>query len=69
MDELYIGKVLNGDIDAFRYFVQQYKDMAKASPTKIDWDSIKEEEDQTIASQEYACMAGECEIWLRNLMI
>ncbi|MCK4343934.1 MAG: RNA polymerase sigma factor [Bacteroidales bacterium] len=28
MDELYIKKVLNGDIDAFKYFVRQYKDMA-----------------------------------------
>ncbi len=28
MDELYIKKVLNGDIDAFRYFVHQYKDKA-----------------------------------------
>ena len=28
MDDLYIKKVLNGDIDAFRYFVTQYKNMA-----------------------------------------
>ena len=28
MDELYIKKVLNSDIDAFRYFVHQYKDKA-----------------------------------------
>ncbi|MCA1756264.1 MAG: RNA polymerase sigma factor [Bacteroidales bacterium] len=28
MDELYIKKVLNGDSDAFRYFVHNYKDMA-----------------------------------------
>ena len=28
MDDLYIKKVLNGDTDAFRYFVKQYKDMA-----------------------------------------
>ncbi|HDZ40103.1 MAG: sigma-70 family RNA polymerase sigma factor [Deltaproteobacteria bacterium] len=28
MDELYIKKVLDGDIDAFRYFVHQYKDRA-----------------------------------------
>ena len=28
MDELYIKKVLDGDIDAFRYFVHQYKDKA-----------------------------------------
>ena len=41
---------------------KEYKALEKAMPTHIDWDSIKEEEDQTIASQEYACMAGECEI-------
>jgi len=28
MDDLYIKKVLNGDVDAFRYFVHQYKDQA-----------------------------------------
>ena len=28
MDDLYIKKVLQGDTDAFRYFVRQYKDMA-----------------------------------------
>ena len=28
MDDLYIKKVLEGDTDAFRYFVGQYKDMA-----------------------------------------
>lgn len=28
MDELYIKKVLDGDIDAFRYLVHQYKDRA-----------------------------------------
>ena len=41
---------------------KEYKALETAMPTHIDWDSIKEEEDQTIASQEYACMAGECEI-------
>ena len=41
---------------------KEYKALEKVMPTHIDWDSIKEEEDQTIASQEYACMAGECEI-------
>lgn len=28
MDDLYIKKVLDGDTEAFRYFVSQYKDMA-----------------------------------------
>jgi ribonucleoside-diphosphate reductase alpha chain len=41
---------------------KEYKALEKVMPTHIEWDSIKEEEDQTIASQEYACMAGECEI-------
>ena len=41
---------------------KEYKALEKVMPTHIDWDSIKEEEDQTIASQEYACMAGECEV-------
>lgn len=28
MDDIYIKKVLNGDQEAFRYFLKQYKDMA-----------------------------------------
>ncbi len=28
MDKLYIKRVLNGEVDAFRYFVKQYKDKA-----------------------------------------
>ena len=28
MDDFYIRKVLSGDIQAFRYFVKEYKDMA-----------------------------------------
>jgi RNA polymerase sigma factor (sigma-70 family) len=28
MDEIYIHKVLNGDTDAFRYIIRNYKDMA-----------------------------------------
>jgi len=28
VDELYIKKILNGDTEAFRYFVAQYKDLA-----------------------------------------
>ena len=41
---------------------KEYKALEKTMPTHIDWDSIKEEEDQTIASQEYACMGDACEI-------
>ena len=28
----------------------------------IDWDKVVEEEDNTIGSQELACLAGACEI-------
>lgn len=35
MDELYIRKVLDGDIDAFKYFVQQYKDFAFAVAVSV----------------------------------
>ena len=41
---------------------ETYRKLAKTLPAEIDWDSVKEEEDQTISSQEFACMAGECEI-------
>ncbi|UCG28276.1 MAG: sigma-70 family RNA polymerase sigma factor [Bacteroidales bacterium] len=48
MDELYIDKVLNGDIDAFRYFVQQYKDMAFTIAVSI----LKQEFDAKDAVQD-----------------
>ena len=41
---------------------ETYRKLAKTLPAEIDWNSVKEEDDQTIASQEFACMAGECEI-------
>jgi ribonucleoside-triphosphate reductase len=41
---------------------ETYRKLAKTLPAEIDWDAVKEEDDQTIASQEFACMAGECEI-------
>jgi len=41
---------------------QTYKKLAKTLPAEIDWDAVKEEEDQTTSSQEFACMAGACEI-------
>jgi len=41
---------------------ETYRKLAKTLPAEIDWDAVKEEEDQTTSSQEFACMAGECEI-------
>ena len=41
---------------------ETYRKLAKTLPAEIDWNSVKEEDDQTIASQEFACMAGACEI-------
>ncbi len=41
---------------------ETYRKLAKTLPAEIDWDAVKEEEDQTTSSQEFACMAGVCEI-------
>ena len=41
---------------------ETYRKLAKTLPAEIDWNSVKEEDDQTTASQEFACMAGACEI-------
>ena len=41
---------------------ETYRKLAKTLPDEIDWDAVKEEEDQTTSSQEFACMAGACEI-------
>ncbi|MFP4489596.1 MAG: RNA polymerase sigma factor [Bacteroidales bacterium] len=48
MDELYIKKVLDGDIDAFRYFVHQYKDRAYTMALSV----LKNEFDARDAVQE-----------------
>ena len=48
MDELYIEKVLNGDIDAYKYFVRQYKDMAFTVAVSV----LKSEFDAKDAVQE-----------------
>jgi len=48
MDELYIKKVLDGDIDAFRYFVHQYKDRAY----NLAFSVLKDEFDARDAVQE-----------------
>ena len=39
-----------------------YKQMMAKMPESIDWESIVEETDNTTASQEVACTAGECEL-------
>ena len=39
-----------------------YKQMMARMPKSIDWSSIIEETDNTTASQEVACTAGECEL-------
>ncbi len=48
MDELYIEKVLNGDIDAYKYFVRQFKDMAFTLAVSV----LKSEFDAKDAVQE-----------------
>jgi len=48
MDELYIEKVLDGDIDAYKYFVRKYKDMAFTLAVSV----LKSEFDATDAVQE-----------------
>ena len=42
--------------------VDEYNEMKKGFPTKIDWTSIVEEADVTTASQELACVGDHCEI-------
>tara|TARA_R110000824_G_scaffold12247_1_gene53744 strand:+ start:2212 stop:4116 length:1905 start_codon:yes stop_codon:yes gene_type:complete len=44
---------------------QQYKEMLMTMPTDIDWTGLAtyEKEDNTIASQELACVGGVCEIF------
>jgi len=41
---------------------EEYSEMCKKTNFSIDWDKIIEEEDNTIGSQELACLAGACEI-------
>ena len=44
---------------------QQYKEMLMTMPTDIDWEDLAfyEKEDNTIASQELACVGNSCEIF------
>ncbi|MEO6845020.1 MAG: sigma-70 family RNA polymerase sigma factor [Ginsengibacter sp.] len=44
MDEFYIGKVLSGDVQAFRYFIKEYKDMAFSIAMSIVKDEFIAEE-------------------------
>lgn len=41
---------------------EQYDEMVSAMPDGIVWDSFVEESDNTVSSQELACMGGSCEI-------
>ena len=43
---------------------EEYENMLKMMPKNIDWSKLSEYEksDMTIASQELACVAGNCEI-------
>ena len=41
---------------------KEYKAALALMPEKIDWSTFKEEEDNTVASQELACAGGVCEI-------
>ena len=41
---------------------EEYTNMVKGFPKEIDWISVKEEIDNTTASQEAACVADACEI-------
>src|SRR5476651_2727198 len=44
MDEVYVKKVLDGDTDAFRYFLKTYKDMAFSLAISILKDEFLAEE-------------------------
>ena len=44
MDDLYIEKVCEGDDDAFRYFIRQYKDMAFTLAVSIVKDELTAQE-------------------------
>jgi len=42
---------------------EKYKELLAKMPTEADWDSIKEQQDDTTGTQEYACSAaGGCEL-------
>lgn len=44
MDNLYVKKVLNGDTEGFRYFIQNYKDLAFSVAISIEKDEFWAEE-------------------------
>ena len=41
---------------------EEYEELLKLIPTTLDWDSIKEVEDETEGAQMLACVAGYCEL-------
>jgi len=41
---------------------KEYKSALALMPKEIDWSTFKEEEDNTVASQELACTGGVCEV-------
>ena len=40
----------------------EYLELVQKMPDNIDWEQLIEEDDETTGSQEYACVAGSCEI-------
>ena len=44
--------------------VDEYEELKKKMPTEVDWSKLSDYEnsDQTVGSQELACVAGNCEI-------
>jgi ribonucleoside-triphosphate reductase len=41
---------------------EQYKELVGKMPMELNWNSLVEDHDETIASQELACQGGSCEI-------
>jgi ribonucleoside-triphosphate reductase (thioredoxin) len=41
---------------------EEYLEWKGRMPKEVDWDLLKEKDDNTTGSQEYACMGGTCEI-------
>jgi ribonucleoside-diphosphate reductase alpha chain len=41
---------------------EEYKSLLEKMPVNVDWDSLVENEDGTIGSQELACTGNQCEI-------
>lgn len=41
---------------------EKYNELLEKMPLIVDWTSMKEEDDATTSSQEYACLGGSCEV-------